>query len=411
MAKLYGCYEALVSGQTTEGLSALTGYPCRSIRVQNSMSSLDGMPPEGGIGDEEISLDPDFIWTLLLSYYTAGFLMGAACGCNLDSSVQAEEYQDRGLLMRHAYSIIKVVTMNNDQQMIQLRNPWGQLVWNGDWSDQSPLWTPELRDEYQPNQASQGVFWISFNDFQRYFEKVDVCKLRETWTEKRFEGYFPMSCHDTRFLSVFEIGVDEPGTEIEFTLYQESRRSCSLMNVPLYPISIAVFQLKDLQRNLAGDLIDFSGYKIREFVGCDVMVDKGLYVVAVYAFNHWNQQQQQQGLDNGPRTQQSCHNLRPRYILSSHSSRPISVSAYCPAPALIGDTLIELVISKGRKKKHNENVISYYLHENWAGMMVVVENRNSDVYLEVLFDASESSNLYATRGSLVTQDTVPPLSR
>lgn len=44
-------------------------------------------------------------------------------------------------------------------------------------------------------------------------------------------------------------------------------------------------------------------------------------------------------------------------------------------------------------------------------MMVVIENQNVDTHLEVIFDASESVNLSTTRGSLLTQDTIPPMSR
>lgn len=339
MAKLYGCYESLVSGQTTEGLSALTGYPCRAIKIQNTVTPDSA---QSSIGEDETTLDPDFIWTLLMSYHSAGFLMGAACGCNTDSTIDAEEYKDKGLLMRHAYSIINVTTVNNEK-LLRLRNPWGQKVWTGDWSDESPLWTPELREELQPNCSSEGIFWISFTDFQRYFEKVDVCKLREGWNEARYEGYFPYSANDNRYMCVFEVAVEEPSTEIEFTLHQESRRSLALHNFPLLPICAAVFQLKDLQRNIAGDLIDFSGYKIREFVGCDVMVDKGLYLVAIYAFNHWNSAVAD--------TIQTGRNLRPRFIMSAHSSRYVTINAYCPSPTIIGDTLIELTLSKGRKKQ------------------------------------------------------------
>ena len=394
MAKMYGCYESLVSGQTYEGLSALTGYPCRSIRTQ-TVPSAQSKP------EEEAMLEPDFIWTLLLSYQSAGFLMGAGCGCNTDVQIEAEEYEQKGLLMQHAYSIINVTNVGADTRLLQLRNPWGRQVWTGDWSDESTTWTNELREQLKPNRANEGVFWMSFADFQRYFEKADVCKLRPEWHEQRYEGYFPSSCADIRYLSVFEVQVEESGTELELTLHQESRRAVSLYKTPLLPICMAIFQLKDVQIKTCGDLVDFSGYKIREFLGCDVMLDKGVYLISTYAFNHWN---------TIPKPAQY---LRPRFVMSLHSSRVITVNCHNPAPSIQGDTMIELVTAKGRKKQHDDNVFSYYLTctDNWSGMVVVIENRHTDSYLEVVFDAGESTNLHSTRGSNMTQDTIPPLSR
>lgn len=71
VAKLYGCYESLVSGRAIEGLSILTGAPCESISLQYHQSTDTLI----SYNQEEEELDTDLVWVKLLSSRSAGFLM------------------------------------------------------------------------------------------------------------------------------------------------------------------------------------------------------------------------------------------------------------------------------------------------------------------------------------------------
>ena len=109
MAKLNGNYESLIAGQTVEGLSTLTGYPCESIRLEASSST------------SEEDIDLEMIWARMLSMKEAGYAMGASCG---RTDIKEDNlFTNMGLLPRHAYSVLNVKEVGGNQ-LIQLRNPW-----------------------------------------------------------------------------------------------------------------------------------------------------------------------------------------------------------------------------------------------------------------------------------------------
>lgn len=73
------------------------------------------------------------------------------CAAVIKDGKGLEEQDDNsGLANQHAYGLIAVKKVNvsgKDVTLVQLRNPWGNYEppAERDWSDESALWTDELK--------------------------------------------------------------------------------------------------------------------------------------------------------------------------------------------------------------------------------------------------------------------------
>ena len=96
----------------------------------------------------------------------------------------------RGISNGHAYSIIaaKAYCDDNDEdkdiRLLRMRNPWGNTEWTGDYSDNCPKWTPELKeyfeyDKYITNSknSNDGIFFIPFEEYIKEFASFVICMI------------------------------------------------------------------------------------------------------------------------------------------------------------------------------------------------------------------------------------------
>lgn len=72
-----------------------------------------------------------------------------------------------GLTNAHAYVVLKAMQLSNGSRVVQVRNPWGKERYTCDWSDDSDLWTPELRREAgaTAKNVDEGIFFMSIEDY------------------------------------------------------------------------------------------------------------------------------------------------------------------------------------------------------------------------------------------------------
>lgn len=421
LAKAHGCYAALASGRSIEGLATLTGAPCETITLQPNVSSTSTSPstfnPSGNDRTERNSstvdqfveeIDQDLVWAQLLSSRSAGFLMGASCGGG-NLQINEDEYVRLGLRPRHAYSVMDVRDEGNQLRLVKLRNPWGHFSWKGDWSDDSPLWTSELRAMLMPRGADEGVFWMCFEDVIKYFDSIDVCKIRSGWNEIRLEGLLPTKSTDAENIPFVILTINET-TEIDLSLFQSSRRD-TLHNtdqtisprVQQLDLCIMIFRATIIKQNKSlemidiGSLVDYSQRQVRNFVGCSLILEPGEYVILCTAFNHWQTKSIQYPMEY------------PKFLLSVHSSKQLLVETSRPSEYVLADAVTRLAKAKGQRHHAREGLTAYYLTRGWSGLAIVLENRSKSYYIQVVCDCSKSMNIVSSRGELKTVDCIPPL--
>lgn len=191
LAKLYGGYGNIELGVPLELLHDLTGAPTQYYFLQN--------------------VDPEFVWKDLTRASKVGFPVVG------DSKDQVEN----GLNGAHYYTLINTYELNVDytrKRVLKLRDPWQDTNWKGEWSDNWPGWTPEIKKLLGFDYRDKNVFYISFEEFLRWFDNIQICQVRDNFSYSHIK-----SKTDSRRGAYFRLKVQRPG-DYAISVKQRSKR-------------------------------------------------------------------------------------------------------------------------------------------------------------------------------------------
>uniref|UniRef100_A0A8B9JI94 Calpain-3 n=1 Tax=Astyanax mexicanus TaxID=7994 RepID=A0A8B9JI94_ASTMX len=275
-AKLHGSYEALKGGNTTEAMEDFTGGVTEFYEMKEA---------------------PKELYKIMKKALERGSLMG----CSIDSLVPArfETRTATGLVKGHAYSVTAVdeckqnVEKESRVRLVRLRNPWGQVEWNGPWSDNSKEWTTISKSEkekLQHQNEEDGEFWMSFDNFKKNYTKLEICNLTpdaldddkiHKWTVSVNEGRWVRGCSaggcrnypDTFWtnpqyrLRLLEEDDDPEDNEVACTfvvaLMQKNRRKERKLGANLFTIGFSIYEMHGNKQHMQKDFFTVNSSKAR----------------------------------------------------------------------------------------------------------------------------------------------------
>ena len=163
-AKANGGYDKIVFGLSSEVLRAITGAPTFTY-------------------DHEM-VEMEELWKTIKEGVRFGYTML----CSLDP--EKYNYDESDNVSNFSYNVLgtfKVNTSKGNVKLVKFRNTWGNFEWEGDWSENSRLWTRQIKDEVDFESSSKGIYYMSLEDYYENFNATVICKVTEDYEYSRTE--------------------------------------------------------------------------------------------------------------------------------------------------------------------------------------------------------------------------------
>ncbi|KAI9349127.1 hypothetical protein BDR26DRAFT_1004239 [Obelidium mucronatum] len=200
-AKLFhGSYASISTGLPTGAFVDLSGNVPEQIDLRSSDAMAEFRNPAGSSTSATSGTlqRPTSQYDRLFEFLAKEIQAGSLVSCSMKNSENNSDRHtnEQGILYGHSYAITGVlhvkIRMSNMRRrpvsLVKLRNPWGVLsgqngggytgAWAA-WSDEWQLVTKQELKRLNLNADNNGAFFMSFEDFIKYFTSVIICRQVE----------------------------------------------------------------------------------------------------------------------------------------------------------------------------------------------------------------------------------------
>lgn len=340
-AKINGSYAATIAGLPSEALSALTEAPC--INYIHRRYSEDEM------------------WQILKESDIKNHVI-CTNTCN------SEEATKMGLVTSHAYTVISLYEIQG-LRLVKLRNPWGSFEWKGEFNDHSDKWNiiPNLKNIVGCEAKDDGIFFMEFKDFLKYFPYTFVCKYENgfVYNYKKIHQYSDTEMQCCKI----KLNTD---SNVTIALHQKQQRFYS--KVKFYKLQLARIIVAKLNQN--GEF---------EYVHSHASSDEILHVELknlpkeeYYVFTNVNWP----------------YDSLSKYTISTYSSNPVEIEEINrdDIPVDYLTQILSSYLNKKCKKTQLNDSMNFQssLNDNNLGFYMVQFNNTSNNVTKINFQATNT---------------------
>ena len=252
-AKVNGSYVNSISGWPNDVFRVFTGFCCEDLN------------------HEEGTMEK--IWEKIKKVKDNN---GIICS----STKNDYELNDVGLICGFTYTLLNAEEVDDDKHrkvcLLKLRNDLGKSDWNGDWSEKSPYWTDNIRNQISQEklELKEGEFFMRLEDFIKYFARTDLCNI----IYNGFSKCFDFTQSDMNYPQVFNFFLHDKANVSISILEKNWRFHRELRNIS-HPTSLILVKYEPSNKSF-----EYITGKYESYEDCEKTreLNPGFYLVWAY---------------------------------------------------------------------------------------------------------------------------------